>query len=217
MPVAVPPLPFPDETLAIVPLADPVMDEAGFDPRSAYVEEYWLGILGPSTTWLLRRMAAGLDAEPDGFLLDLAETSQALGLGERQSRHSPFARALVRCVHFDLAQPRGLGVLAVRRKVPALNRRQVQRLPNSLQSRHLSWQQTQVGPATEESRRRACQLALSLLELGEPVDAAERQLGTWRYPAPVIRDAVTWAVDRHRAASVAAGQARLERDRDPAA
>ncbi len=206
MPVAVPPLPFPDETLAIVPLADPAADESGFDPRSAYVEQFWLGILGPSTTWLVRRMASGLDAEPEGFLLDLAETSRALGLGERQSRHSPFARALVRCVHFDLAQPRGLGVLAVRRKVPALNGRQVQRLPNSLQGRHATWQHGQAGPATDEARRRACQLALSLLELGEPVDAAERQLGIWRYPAPVVRQAVTWAVDHHRAAMVAAGQ-----------
>jgi hypothetical protein len=35
-----------------------VVDTLGFDPRSSYVED-WLGILGPSTTWLLRRLAAG--------------------------------------------------------------------------------------------------------------------------------------------------------------
>jgi len=40
-----------------------------------------LGILGPSTTWLLRRLAAGLEASPDGFDLPLADTAQALGPG----------------------------------------------------------------------------------------------------------------------------------------
>jgi hypothetical protein len=28
---------------------DPVIDEVGHDPRSAYVEEFWLPILGPTT------------------------------------------------------------------------------------------------------------------------------------------------------------------------
>lgn len=215
MAVATSPIPFPDETLAIVPLVDPVVDEVGFDPRSAYVEEFWLGILGPSTTWLVRRMAAGLEAEPDGFLLDLAETSQALGLGDRQSRHSPFARALVRCVHFDLAQPRGEGVLAVRRRIPPLNRRQVQRLPSTLQARHEDWQQLRVEvPEGVDAKRRARQLALSLLELGESLGATERQLASWRYPPEIARDAAAWAWDRHRAALAAA---RPDDDLPPAA
>jgi len=27
-----------------------VLDKVGFDPRPEYVEDYWLGILGPSST-----------------------------------------------------------------------------------------------------------------------------------------------------------------------
>ena len=37
-------------TLAVRPWPDPVIDALGHDPRSAYVEQYWLGILGPSST-----------------------------------------------------------------------------------------------------------------------------------------------------------------------
>ena len=44
------------DTISIRPWPDPVIDALGHDPRSSYVETYWLGILGPSTTWLLRRL-----------------------------------------------------------------------------------------------------------------------------------------------------------------
>jgi len=37
-------------TLHIVPWVDPVADPHGVDPCSRYVELYWLGIIGPSTT-----------------------------------------------------------------------------------------------------------------------------------------------------------------------
>ncbi len=69
--------------LTIRPWPDDVIDSLGHDPRSHYVETYWLGILGPSTTWLLRRLVAGLDVNPEGFELDLADTARCLGLGDK--------------------------------------------------------------------------------------------------------------------------------------
>src|SRR5436305_2374227 len=81
------------DTLHIRPWPDAVIDTVGHDPRSAYVERFWLGVLGPSTTWLLRRMATGLEASPDGFDLPLADTARSLGLGE-PGKHGPFVRAL---------------------------------------------------------------------------------------------------------------------------
>ena len=74
-------LDLPTDTLAIRPWSDPVIDRVGHDPRSAYVEKFWLGILGPSTTWLLRHLAGELDLHPDGFVLSLPECATALGLG----------------------------------------------------------------------------------------------------------------------------------------
>jgi hypothetical protein len=36
--------------LQIRPWPDEVVDNLGFDPRSSCVEDFWLGILGPSST-----------------------------------------------------------------------------------------------------------------------------------------------------------------------
>src|SRR6266567_9132358 len=111
-----PMLTFSSENLSIRPWPDEVIDSLGFDPRSEYVETYWLGILGPSTSWLLRRLIAGLEQSPAGFELPLAETARSLGLGDRGGRTSPFIRAIHRTMQFELAQARGSRMLAVRRK-----------------------------------------------------------------------------------------------------
>jgi hypothetical protein len=176
----------------------------GHDPRSAYVEQFWLGILGPSTTWLMRRLAAGLDDSPAGFELPLAETARALGLGDKGGRHSPFMRALSRVCQFDLGQLQGDDGLDVRRRLPPLNRRQVARLPEALQEAHQQWQDEQLHtPRAQQLRVRSRRLALSLVELGEDVEAAERQLSRWRFPPALAREAAAWAWDRHRQAAAA--------------
>ena len=196
-----PQLTFAPDVLHVRPWPDDVLDHLGHEPRSTYVEEYWLGILGPSTTWLLRRFAAGFEYSPQGFDLDLAETARSLGLGDRSGRHSPFLRAINRTVQFGLAQLSGPDELSVRRRLPALNRAQICRLSPALQERHAAWQEEQLRiPAGEQQLRRARQLALSLLELGEDYDAAERQLLRWRYAASLARDAVAWACAQRRSA-----------------
>lgn len=117
-------------------------------------------------------------------------------------------RALARLVQFDLAQHHGDEVLAVRRKVPPLNRRQVQRLPASLQVAHQALQDADLRtPAVEQQRRRGRQLALSLLELGEDLEAVERQLLRWRYHPGLARESAAWAWDRYRKALAAAATA----------
>src|ERR1700679_242856 len=135
------------DVLTIRPWPDEVIDSLGFDPRSPYVERFWLGVLGPSTTWLLRRMAAGFDSAPDGFELPLGETARALGLGDRGGRNSPFLRTVNRMIQFELAQvvgPPSAGELAVRRRLPPLNRRQIVRLAPEIQAAHERWQAQQL-------------------------------------------------------------------------
>ena len=194
------------DTVFIRPWVDDVIDSLGFDPRSTYAETFWLGILGPSTTWLMRRMVAGLEDHPEGYEMRLAETARSLGLGERGGRHSPFLRAVARTIQFELARPEEDVVLAIRRKVPPLNRRQLLRLPPALQSAHAEWQAQQLRvPTAEELRRRGRLLALSLVELGEDLEATERQLLRWRYHPALARDAALWAWQRHRAALAATG------------
>ncbi len=81
---------FEGDHLWITGWSDPIVDLHGVDVRSHYVEHVWLGVLGPSTVWLLRRLVDGLDGQPDGYPLDLAETATALGLGGH-GRNSPLA------------------------------------------------------------------------------------------------------------------------------
>jgi hypothetical protein len=135
---------FAPDVLHVRPWPDEVIDNLGHDPRSSYVEEYWLGILGPSTVWLLRRLAAGFEYSPAGFDLDLAETARSLGLGDRSGRHSPFVRSINRTIQFGLAQLSGTEELYVRRRLPPLNRARLCRLSPALQARHAAWQEQQL-------------------------------------------------------------------------
>jgi hypothetical protein len=129
------------EVLHVYPWPDQLVDKVGFDPRSTYVEDFWLAILGPSTVWLLRRFAAGFDYSPDGFDLDLAETARSIGISDRSSRHAPFLRAMNRTVQFGLARLQGPDALAVRRRIPPLARRHLRQLSPALQQRHAAWQE----------------------------------------------------------------------------
>ena len=52
---------FPTDHIRIEAWDDPVIDRLDHDPRSTYVETYWLGILGPGACWLLRGLADRLD------------------------------------------------------------------------------------------------------------------------------------------------------------
>ncbi|MCP3991126.1 MAG: hypothetical protein GY724_18780 [Actinomycetia bacterium] len=134
---------FPEQRLQVRALIDPVVDSLGHDPRSLYVEQFWLSALGPSVTLLLRRLAAGLEFQPDGFDLDPVECALELGLGTRGGKHSPFWRTIDRAGRFGLARRNG-EMLAVRRFVPPLSARQVERLPDHLRRAHVSWTNRQL-------------------------------------------------------------------------
>ncbi len=135
---------FPESRLRVTALHDPVLDAMGHDPRSPYVERYWLSILGPSATLLLRRLAHGLDLEPEGFEFDPAEWALELGLGTRGGKHSPFWRTIDRTSRFGMTR-RNAEVLAVRRRLPPLTARQVERLPTRLREAHERWTAEQLG------------------------------------------------------------------------
>jgi hypothetical protein len=188
----------------VLPWLDPVIDHLGHDPRSRYVEHYWLGVLGPSTTWLLRRLADRLDLEPDGFDLHLVDTATSLGLGMKNGRHSPFMRAIDRSCQFGMARQHGDDELSVRRRMPHVTQGQLKRLPGPVQRAQADWQQPQLHSAGDDAQHKARRLALTLLELGEDVGAAERQLSTWRIEPAVAHQALEWAHSRHAEALAAA-------------
>jgi len=196
-------------TLAIRPWPDPIIDTLGHDPRSLYVERFWLPTLGPTSLLLLRRIAAGLDEHPEGIQLDLGELSQALGLGHREGSSSPVVRSLDRLIQFDLACGEREAGFAVRRSVPPVNRRHVGRLPAPMQEEHRAWaERTLAEPPLAIARRRARRLAFTLLEQGDDCDHVERVLHDIGFHPTICSESATWAHDRHRQAleeAVAAG------------
>jgi len=125
------------DELIITPWIDPTVERRGHDPRSPYAERYWLPTLGPTACWLLRRLAEGFEAHPDGYRLDLAVTARSLGLAPSGHRGT-FAKAFGRCVLFGLAHQRS-GGYSVRRALPDLPRRHLLRLPGELQASHDAW------------------------------------------------------------------------------
>ena len=204
-----PPIPTPDDPssrdrdLHVQPWIDPVIDEQGHDPRSAYVERFWLPVLGPSTTWLLRRLADRLEAEPDGFDVRLSALGAELGLALRRNpKASPLERAVDRACTFGAARLLGDSTFVVRRRLAPLSRRQVHRLPDRLRHEHDRWDEdVSRGPTAAEVRQRARTLALSLLQLGETERDAERQLHRWHVHPAVAHEAMRWARERHTGAT----------------
>jgi len=185
---------------------DPMIDALGHDPRSTYVEKFWLPILGPSTILLLRRLADGLDAQPDGFRLDLTATAGSLGIGHRTGKQAPMLRAVDRCCVFGIARQLGRDHLAVRRRMASLSTRQVQRLPPALRVEHDSHagrptestitSSAPIPLSAQEQKERAHALALSLLQLGETPLETERQLHRWRFHPALTHEALRWATAR---------------------
>lgn len=174
-----------EPSLVIVPWYDEVVDAIGYDPRSPYCEIFWLNVLGPTATWLIRRMVSGLDEYPGGYELDLVQTAAALGLSFAPGSANPFARSLNRCVMFGGAQPVN-GGLAVRRRLPPVTARQLARMPEYLRASHAAWRHT--ARSAHDDERRARLLADAMLAAGDPVDAIERQLlGLGVPPAAAMR------------------------------
>jgi hypothetical protein len=188
------------DSLGVIAWPDPVIDRLGYDPRSAYVERFWLAILGPSTTWLMRRLAAGFDSSPDGFELDLGRTAHSLGLGGKAGRHGPFQRSIGRLVTFELGRVTPAGALAVRRFVPPLPRRHVLRLDPDAQEEHLMWLHSEVRPDPDVARLRwrARRIALGLVALGDSYATVETELLGWHLHPALASDAADWAWRRAR-------------------
>jgi hypothetical protein len=188
----------------VIDWPDPVIERLGYDTRSSYVERYWLPILGPSTTWLVRHLAAGLENSPEGFGCELPAVAVSLGIGNRHGKHSPFARALDRAARFGLLEIAGPGdVIRVRRTVPPLSFRQLRGLPPTLRRAHEELMSTELD-ADGNRHKRACQLALALFAVGERPERARRHLHELGVAPRTADAALRWALTRHEIAAQAA-------------
>lgn len=158
-------------TVNIAAWLDPIVDERGHDPRSAYVERYWLAVIGPTALWIMRRFADQFDEQPGGFRTDLGHTATTMGLSFDRGAASPFGRALHRCVMFGLAQPAVDGY-AVRRRLPSVAQRHLSRLPHDVQAEHDEWARRTVQVNHREIERRLRELGVSPAAAARACEAA---------------------------------------------
>lgn len=192
--------------LTLAPWTDPIIDTLGHDPRSEYVERFWLPTLGPTSVLLLRRLASVFERSPSDSTIEieLAELSQSLGLGAKVGSSSPLVRSFDRLTQFELACVTAPDSFAVRRNLPPINRRHIHRLPESLQREHSEWVEVQLGASPlEHARQRARRLAFTLFEAGDDLDRVERALLSVGFHPTVCRESAEWAYERHRQAFAA--------------
>jgi hypothetical protein len=189
-------------TINVTPWHDPVIDVLGHDPRSRYVETFWLPALGPTAVLLLRHLADRFDRKPKGLELTVADTSQALGVGQREGASSPLLRTLRRLVQFDLACEDPMSdLVAVRRNLPPVPARQLRRLPADVQAQHAQWAEPQGDEAPlAAARRRSRRVAFTLLEQGDDPDHVERVLHSMGFHPALCHESAQWAYQRHREA-----------------
>ena len=185
------------DVVKLVPWTDHHKDAFGHDLRSAYVEQFWLGTLGPSTTWFLRHCAAVLE-DTDDAAVNLRDTACALGIGFEGGTRSAMVKTVARACRFRAARAVGSTTLAVRLRLPQLSHRQLQRLPASLQQRHEEYLAANgSNDAVRQQQLRARLLALGLVECGDSIDETELHLSRLKFHPAIAAEAVRWAWSLH--------------------
>jgi hypothetical protein len=159
-------------------------------------------MVGPTALLLLRHLATRFDETSEGVELRVAETSQALGVGNREGSSSPILRTLARLEQFEVAYADPLSpTIAVRRNLPPVTRRQLGRLPMAIQRQHARLAEVNLGePPHAEARRRARRLALVLHEQGDDDNQVERALGSIGFHPAICHEAARWVLARQREA-----------------
>ncbi len=168
------------------------IESLGYDPRSSYVERFWLPFLGPSTIFMARKITELLESEPYGFAMDLEELSSMLGLGSNTSKHSSVQKTLNRLLVFELARVMPSKAVSVRLKLPPLPQRYINRLSRPMQELHVRETQDVPENTLAAARTRARSLAVTLAKLGHDRAAIEKQLISWRFHPSVCYETLSW-------------------------
>ncbi|HCB36797.1 MAG TPA: hypothetical protein DEP66_00895 [Acidimicrobiaceae bacterium] len=175
---------------------DPRRDHRSHDPRSAYVERFWMSVLGPSVVWFLRLIAREFDSNPavDAHLmLDLPLTARRLGLGFKGGRNSAFMRTLDRSVTFGMARrPAGSAdALEVRTLVPPMPATLHDRLPQELRAEMSAWSRTHDGFELSGGETRL--LASCMLNMGHGLHESSERIVMLGVSPDAANQAVAWA------------------------
>ena len=129
----------PPRNLHVTIWDDDAVDPGDHFAQSVYVELFWLPVLGPSATFLYRRLGGCLESIPEGFSVGMDDLGRELGLGTSDTKNAPLQRAISRLVRFGVAWRHAPGELSVRPALATLSQHQVVGLPDVLQEAHRSF------------------------------------------------------------------------------
>jgi hypothetical protein len=133
-----------EDQLVILVESDPWLHRHGHRVDGQYVELFWLPILGPTATLLLRRIIYEA-SEADRCVLELShvETARAVGIQSTTKRPSTgWFRVLKRLHGFEIIDHMDGGLVRFPTHLPDLAHRQLQRLSAPMRSRHTQWMET---------------------------------------------------------------------------
>ena len=199
--INLPPAVVNSEVITVIPWIDHRVDAVGHDPRSVYVEQFWLGTLGPSTIWFLRHCANLLDAA-NSTALNLREAASTLGIGHEGGSRSAMVKTVARACRFRAARSVGPTTLAVRLRLPQLSHRHQQRLPEPVQRHHTEFTSVELSSdAMCRQQSRVRRLAGCLIECGDSFEETERLLARMSYHPAIVAEAVRWAWHLHHGRS----------------
>jgi len=127
-----------EPVITLTKWSDPLVEYWGFEPDSLYVERFWLPVLGPTATWLVRRLNYELGNTSDfrgAVDIDLGYVATTMGLSFAAGRNSPFTKAIQRLVMFGIAHSTEDG-FALRTMLPAVAGRHARRWPEAFKAEH---------------------------------------------------------------------------------
>lgn len=89
-------------TITFTPIQANNNSTSSFLANDPYINTFWLPILGPTATLLLNHLMSSALCEYDEFVMDLAELSSTIGVGNREGNSSPIVKNLKRLCDFGL-------------------------------------------------------------------------------------------------------------------
>jgi hypothetical protein len=117
---------------------NPRVRRVGFELTDPYVEQCWAGVIGPSSTLLLRRMPVLWSERVPAEIL-ASDLGRSIGLGSGTAKTSRVAVTLKRLAQFGLVHPAGPAAdrhYEVFLEVSPLTPRQLARLPEWTRATH---------------------------------------------------------------------------------
>ena len=177
-------------------------------PARVYVERFWLGILGPCATWLMRHLVDGLDAIARRLSSSTSTSAPPRSASAAAAASSgAFPRTIARCCQFGASPPRPRTrrsrCAAACHRSPAARSRGCPRCCRPTTPAGSIRPRPPSTPTTCATRLAGWRCRC--VELGEDGDGTERQLHRWRFHPALASEATAWALERHR--SCAAGRA----------